>query len=543
MSRTHHIYALCLLCSWGAAPACGGSSGDPDASIYDSGDPMIDSGDPLVDGGGQADAPGLGDVTVNPTRIDDVLINPGMGFADFHFGWWCNLPPITYTPEVCAARALENWPENYPRAGTAYFRWHWRAIEPTRGNIDFAMIDTAIQSANALGETLSFRVMMVDEGEMGVPDWLVAAPYSITGEWRASANGTTYWPDVRDATFQAEHARLVSALAARYDGHPAVDHVDIGSVGCWGEWNTACLTGEDSIIEIYDPASDDERDAIAAAYEQLIDDFTGSFATTPVVMLGQGGGADRTTDIMAHAMENGAGWRVDCWGDWDIFSDSWSHHDDAYPNMITEVSAVYPAFPDVWQHAPIQLEICATMPDWFDAGYSTDGPDGEVYKSFQWALEQHASLLNAKFTDIPASYVAAIDELLTENGYRFVIDSFNHASTVAPGGPVTLISTFANIGVAPMYIGRELTYRLRGASRTVPFTSHEDLRGWLPGTTLVTESFTLPGDTPPGTYQVEVAILDRAGTAPVTAPLAPLHLGIEGRGADGWYLVSALTVE
>ena len=36
------------------------------------------------------------DAGVSPTLVDDVLTNPGMGFADFHFGWWCNLPPVTF---------------------------------------------------------------------------------------------------------------------------------------------------------------------------------------------------------------------------------------------------------------------------------------------------------------------------------------------------------------------------------------------------------------------------------------------------------------
>src|SRR3970040_2228282 len=89
----------------------------------------------------------LGDVTVEPERIADVLTNPNMGFADFHFGWVCNLPPISFTPEECAARDQDSWPANYPDSAVAYFRWTWKDLEPVRGEIDFAMIDTAIQSA------------------------------------------------------------------------------------------------------------------------------------------------------------------------------------------------------------------------------------------------------------------------------------------------------------------------------------------------------------------------------------------------------------
>ena len=50
-------------------------------------------------------------------------------------------------------------------------------------------------------------------------------------------------------------------------------------------------------------------------------------------------------------------------------------------------------------------------------------------------------------------------------------------------------------------------------------------------------------DIPAGTYALEVALQDRAGTNPTTQPLLPLHLGIAGRGDDGWYAISEVTVE
>jgi hypothetical protein len=488
---------------------------------------------------GAVENPGTGDVTVNPNRIDDVLINPGMGLANFHFGWWCDLPPITFTPEECAPRVHDNWPHNHPDCGTAYFRWNWRELEPEQGQIDFDLIDTAIQSANLLGETLSFRVMTIADDSIGIPDWL----QSITaGEELPSEGGTTYWPDYRDPTFQSEHARFATALAVRYDGHPAVDHIDIGSVGCWGEWNTACLTDAGDLIEVFAPANAADEQAIADAYMALIDAYTTAFSETPLVMLGIGEAGGLERDVLVHAIQAGTGWRVDCWGDWGIWGDAWSHQDDLYPDMISEATAVYPAFGDTWRHAPIQLEVCGTMPDWLSLGWTATAPDGEVYRTFQWALEQHASVLNAKWTDIPDEYLDALNDLLRRDGYRFVIDSFNHASEVAPGAELVLASTWSNLGVAPMYVRRTLSYRLRGADQTVAFESDQDTRNWLPGAWSVTDTFTVPDGLASGTYEIEVAILDRAGQDPATDPLPPLQLGIEGRGTDGWYVLSQLTV-
>ncbi|MCP4606034.1 MAG: hypothetical protein GY847_36900 [Proteobacteria bacterium] len=66
-----------------------------------------------------SDTDAEGDVDVSFNRIDDVLTNPGMGFTDFHFRWWCNLPPATFTPAECAERVASNWPGNYPDSAVA----------------------------------------------------------------------------------------------------------------------------------------------------------------------------------------------------------------------------------------------------------------------------------------------------------------------------------------------------------------------------------------------------------------------------------------
>jgi hypothetical protein len=196
----------------------------------------------------------------------------------------------------------------------------------------------------------------------------------------------------------------------------------------------------------------------------------------------------------------------------------------------------------VWRQAPVQLEICGTIPNWHDFGWTTDAPNGEVYRTFQWALDQHASVLNGKFTDIPLDYVPAIDDLLRQNGYRFVVDRFNHQGRVRSGEDVAFISDWSNIGVAPSYHPRALTYRLRGSSGEATFTSTADIRDWLPGSFEVVDLFTIPPDLGEGSYDLELALLDRPGTEPATDPLPPLFLGIEGRRDDGWYSISQVTV-
>jgi hypothetical protein len=278
----------------------------------------------------------------------------------------------------------------------------------------------------------------------------------------------------------------------------------------------------------------------STAYKSLIDHYLQAFPNTPLAMLGLEGDP---VELMVYALQGGAGWRVDCWGNWGLDGPGWNHQEDMYPNMIAGATALYPEFADTWKQAPVHLEVCDTMETWYGMGWTADAPDGEVYKTLQWALEQHASVLNGKSTPVPADYVAAIDEFLKSNGYRFAVQMLNHESTVTAGGSLQIVSRWANLGVAPIYLRRTLAYRLRSATREETFESTHDIRSWLPGTWDVADSFTLPSDLEPGSYELEVALVDRAGTNPATDPLPPLQLAIEGRGTDGWYALSQLEVQ
>jgi hypothetical protein len=161
-------------------------------------------------------------VTARPVEIDEVLYNPGMGFADFHFGW--DHPPPS---------------SEYPPQTVAYFRWTWDELEPSEGQYNFGLVDSVIQQARAKGETLAFRIMSVYEGS--TPRWVHDKGIdSVTV-------GTDIFPDHNSPVFLDYHERLVKAFGNRYAGKPEIDHVGIGSVGCWGEWNTACGGSSDAL--------------------------------------------------------------------------------------------------------------------------------------------------------------------------------------------------------------------------------------------------------------------------------------------------------
>jgi hypothetical protein len=424
--------------------------------------------------------------TVRPKPIDDILYNPGIGFADFHFGF--EHPPP---------------PDRYPRQRVAYFRWFWADLEPAEGRYNFDLIDAAVRQAKAKGETLGFRIMTEYRG---------TAPWWLWDKGLPSVQTSSgLIPDYNDPLFLEYHEKLIKAFGERYSGSPDIDHVDIGSVGCWGEWNTACCENVKELCGRYYPTEENQR--------RITDMYLKYFANTPLIMLI--GGQPK------YAAERGAGWRGDCFGDYGMFREDWNHMEHVYGPAVLDQT-----IGSAWQKAPVHLEVCYYVQDWFDRGYDID-------LILNKGLEWHASVINAKSKPIPAPWMPHVDEFLKKLGYRLILREMEHEARTRPGERFVITSQWENIGVAPMYHWWPLAHRLRSQSGEVmaQWSSETDPRQWLPGSLhQVKDAVLIPRGLPPGEYSLEVALLDREGGTGHVA------LAIEGGRPDLWYAVSNVTV-
>ena len=88
-------------------------------------------------------------VIVRPKEIDDVLVNPGIGFITFQrFNGdslneglkWTEGFPIAYQE---FKGSLKN--PNFPDTSIAYFRIYWKFIEPEQGKYRWDLIDNALR--------------------------------------------------------------------------------------------------------------------------------------------------------------------------------------------------------------------------------------------------------------------------------------------------------------------------------------------------------------------------------------------------------------
>lgn len=451
-------------------------------------------------------------VTVTPELTDEILANPGVGWETFHR----------------SSRHDRSLPDWIPST-VSYFRWGWRELEPRPRETNEKLVDETLKEAHDSGQSLAFRVMCcsTSRGKPYHPEWLK----EVGGKEISARYGNFSYPipDLDDPVTLGYHLDLIKRLGARYDGHPDLAHVDLGSIGWWGEWH---LSGGDA-----------NKLPTIENREKVIDAYLAAFKKTPLLMLVGGG------PCLTYAVERGAGWRADCLGDLGGFSKTWCHMRKGYPVYIKEAGAE-----DAWKKAPIAWETCWDMRKWVNEGWS-------LRYIFNYALAVHGSYINNKSAPLPAGEDVRpeVERFLRRLGYRFVLQELKHPATARAGDKLDLRMKWRNVGSAPCYQPYRLAYRLadgRGFSK-VAVSSRVTVDHWLPGSIeLFTDAFLkeppdlpegevvavednlpTPADIPAGIYDLSLAIVDPSSSRPV------VRLGIKGRADDGWYPLSKLRID
>jgi len=460
---------------------------------------------------GQQAASGQHTVTVVPEETDELLANPGMGWQTFH----------------CTKDQDKNLPDWVPST-IHYARWGWGDLEPEPGEINYAFLDQILKETHAAGQKLAFRVMCcsTSPGRPYHPAWLDEVGGRIIIADYGNQRGLPI-PDLDDPDILARHLHFIHRLGTRYDGHPDIDHVDLGTVGWWGEWHMS--------------SSKIATMPIMQNRKQIIDAYVDAFPQTPLLMLIGG------RECLTYAAQHGAGWRADCLGDLGGFSRNWCHMRNAYPQLVQESGAQ-----DVWKTAPVAWETCWDMRRWVKEGWP-------LRYIFNYALALHGSYINNKSAPLPEGEDVReeIKRFLRRLGYRFVLRELRHPKQARPGDSLALAMKWQNVGSAPCYRPYRLAYRLtneHGYSKT--FIGGATVEKWMPGTVeTFTEEFlreppdlplgeivnltdlvTLPEQMPAGQYNLAVRIVGERSTEPV------VKIAIKGRTQNGWHLLSSLAI-
>jgi hypothetical protein len=449
-------------------------------------------------------------VTVKPEETDEILANPGMGWETFHR----------------TSKQDKNLPSWIPST-VHYLRWGWKEVEPKPGQIDQAMLDRVLRETRESGQKLAFRVMCCSTslGQPYHPAWLKdVGGRELQADYHG--HGPFLIPDLDHAVVLQRHLDFIKRLGQQYDGHPDIDHVDIGSVGWWGEWHQS--------------SSKSSKLPTLENRKRIIDAYLAAFKKTPLLMLIGG------NECLTYATQHGAGWRADCLGDMGGFAKTWCHMRKGYPIWIQQAG-----IQDTWKTAPVAWESCWDMRKWVAEGWP-------LRTIFNYALALHGSYLNNKSAPLPEGDQVRpeIERFLRRFGYRLVLRELQHPAAAKAGSSVPLAMKWQNLGSAPCYRPYHLAYRLtceKGDHQV--FTSNLTVNRWLPGSiNLFTEEFfrepkdlppgevaqvsdllKLPQELPAGRYVLSIGVVGDDGTPVV-------RLGIKGRTEDGWYRVSKLEV-
>lgn len=430
-------------------------------------------------------------VVVRPNLIDDVLVNPGIGFMTFQrfngdklnegTGWTEGFP-IEYQE---FDGDLEN--EDHPMTSIAYFRVYWRFLEPEQhGEYRWDLVDNALKTARSRKQTLMLRIGPHGTDEKtDVPGWY----REMVGE-RGELPEKKWMVDPEDPRYAEYFGGFIRALGERYDGHPDLESVDVAILAAWGE-------GAGS------------RRLTQKTREALMDSYIDTFKQTPLVMLL----TDPATNGYGISKAD-VGWRVDCLGD---MKPDWSHMLDYYPQQI-----ILCGVKDAWKKAPVSLEVCWVIQHWKNMGWDVDYI---IDQSLKW----HISSFNAKSSPVPKEWWPQINRWLKKMGYRLALRKFTYPDVVKPGGRLSFTSWWENLGVAPCYKDFALALRIKNEQREEVILTKADIREWLPGDSLYDDAIIIPEDLPLGKYELEIGIVDRKTNEP------KINLAIEGRTPDGWY--------
>lgn len=451
-------------------------------------------------------------VTVVPRETDDILSNPGMGWQTFH---------RTATQD-------KNLPSWIPST-VHYARWGWGDVEPKQGQIDNAFLEKVLGETREAGQTLAFRVMCcsTNPNHPYHPEWLRDIGGEIIQTRRRDGSPVEV-PDLDDPVILNAHLDFIKRLGARYDGHPSIDHVDLGSVGWWGEWHMSGAANAKM------PTAENQK--------RIVDAYLRAFKKTPLLMLIGGG------PMLEYATKNGTGWRADCLGDMGGFSKTWCHMRHAYPRMLPQANAQ-----DAWKTAPVAWETCWDMQKWVKEEWP-------LRFIFNYALALHGSHLNNKSAPLPeGEHVRVeVERFLRRLGYRLVLKELKHPRSIRAGEVLQLSMKWQNVGSAPCYKPYRLAYQIandNGYQKVIAGDVTVD--GWLPGSmdafteefikdpkdlppgriVMVADDVTMPGSVPPGNCTLSIGVVGQNSTNPI------VQLGISGRQDDGWYPVSQIEVK
>lgn len=177
------------------------------------------------------------------------LTNPHKGFTVPTEAAWTFDPGFEYGPHG----SLKNGAWNLVTYGSGYQQWN--KLNPAKGVYDWSELEELLDALTAHNMGYALRVFPYSPSFIKDNttteenyDWTPKFVYEELGAKKITAtykgNGTKAVVPVWDDPNYLQAAKdFATALAAKYDGDPRIEYIDVRSFGEWGEWHVSNLDG------------------------------------------------------------------------------------------------------------------------------------------------------------------------------------------------------------------------------------------------------------------------------------------------------------
>lgn len=223
--------------------------------------------------------------------FDGPLANPHKGFTVAVGGAWTFVPEFEYGPYG----SLENHAWDLITYGSGYMQWD--KLNPQKGVYDWTELDKLLDACEKNGLGYALRVLPYTPSPINGNDTPIEK-YDWTPRWvydmgakkiTAILQGKGYRAQVPvwdDPVYLQAAKDFATALAAKYDGDPRIEYIDVRTFGEWGEWHASHLDGSEM------PSAEIEMD--------MLDHYASVFKKTLLVLPSSGAG-----EVYTHALNIG----------------------------------------------------------------------------------------------------------------------------------------------------------------------------------------------------------------------------------------------
>lgn len=417
---------------------------------------------------------------------------------------WLRVPRTerkTYRPADTDFRSpLAGWAVRADQWGTddrlqtslVYAEATWAELEPESGVYDFE----GFEERNHLNEwwaadrKLILRIICDRPGEAGhkdIPEWLVEKMGGelLAGRFYEGEQGSGFAPDYSSLFMREEHRKLIAALAERYDGHPGVAYIELGSLGENGEW-----TVDFTEYGLKLPTS--------AVVREYAWHYTSAFEKTLMLMRRPYKEA-QLLSVGLYNPELGDG------------EQTWAYLDSietgGYDRQI-ETDLV--AMPDFYEESPSGAHISVHL----DAeGLLTD----QCSELARHIAESHLSyaVLEQDISTLSDEAVQRLEEMEALIGYKLWLRSAEWDCRLHAGVRSKVNLLFRNDGTAPLHAHWPVALALFDEEEMICCQTTElDTSMIRPGDNTLTAWIDLPHDVKVGVYTLRLAVLDPATGVP-----------------------------